>query len=404
MKRRIKIGFITLFYPPIGGGGEIYLKRMIEALDQFDLSLWTLSPGSETFSQPKDDHYDIEYYGDSPHIDYTTLGHWFEEHYQDIFATILSWVNRSNCDLLILNSPITYFDETRELVDKLREKCPVGSILHDVPGESFSKLMESYDKCEDWEQSLADTHHERIHISKAREFGVFASPFQIGTDFTIYNSAWAREFYDPEGEMKNIIFHPLVKQTDEEPELDLNPVDFTIVNPLPMKGGALFLALANFHFRNDKIRILGGGYNSAMLQLEPYLRPVSSGFYHGKMNGNIEVLDYVSNMSEIYRNTRVLLHPTRIEGYGMTAAEALLENCLVVTTDIPGVIEGVGNAALQMPYFATPQEWSDAISDMIKNREEWKTRIAERVRLLKDRQAREVVELERFLAHIVQDS
>ncbi len=377
---------------------------MIEALDQFDLYLWTTSPNGANTSQRNEEHCTIEFFGNSPRIDYRTLGQWFEENHKEIFTSILSWAEKSYCDLLILNSPITYFDKTKQLVEKLKEKCPVGSILHDVPGESFSKLLESYEKCEDWEQSLTETQNERIRISKEGGPGIFASPFQIGTDFTIYNSAWARKFYDPEGEKNNILFHPLIKQTNEQPELGLNPVDLTIVNPLPMKGGALFLALANYHFRNCTIRILAGGYNSAMLQLEPYLRPVSSGFYHGKISRNIEVLEYVSNMSEIYRNTKVLLHPTRIEGYGMTASEALLENCLVVTTDLPGIIEGVGNAALQMPYFASPQDWADGISNMIKNSEQWKPRIAERARFLETRQANEVAELEKYLTQIVQNN
>ena len=29
MQKRIKIGHVSLFYPPVGGGGEVYLERMI---------------------------------------------------------------------------------------------------------------------------------------------------------------------------------------------------------------------------------------------------------------------------------------------------------------------------------------------------------------------------------------
>jgi glycosyltransferase involved in cell wall biosynthesis len=104
------------------------------------------------------------------------------------------------------------------------------------------------------------------------------------------------------------------------------------------KGGALFLALARFHFRDLKIRILAGGYNSAMTKFEPFLFSMQNGFLPSSFPENLEVLGHVENMSEVYRDTNALLHPTRVDSYGMTAVEAVFENCLVATTDIPDVV------------------------------------------------------------------
>ena len=168
-----------------------------------------------------------------------------------------------------------------------------------------------------------------------------------------------------------------------------------------MKGAALFLVLANFYFRDYKIRILGGGYNSAMAKLEPFLSPVESGFYRAEPPNNLEVLGHVENMSEVYRNTKILLHPTRIEGYGMTAVEALLENRIVITTDIPGVVEGVGDAAIKMPYYATPQNWADTISSALENEDRWRDKIEKRAKFLIDRQTKEIADLEQYLEGFV---
>jgi len=240
-----------------------------------------------------------------------------------------------------------------------------------------------------------------MELARSENTGVLASPFCVEYDFSIYNSEWGKEFIDPYGEKENIILHPLISRTNELPELGLQPVDLTIVNPLPNKGGALFLALANFHFRNRKIRILAGGYNSAMPKMEPFLHSLENGLLESKIPDNIEVLGHIENMSEVYRNTEILLHPTRVDSYGMTALEAVFENCLVATTDIPGVVEGVGDAALKIPYFATPHDWAEKNSSTLEQKHLWSEKMSQRTAFIKNRQAEEVAALEQFLKTIV---
>ena len=250
------------------------------------------------------------------------MGDWFEEKHLEAFESILAWSKRIQLDLIIFNSPLIYFHQTKKLIRALKGGPKIGCIPHDIPGMSFSLLLDDYQETESWEESLDNIRPRFSKISKDENTQLPGSPFLFGNDFTIYNSEWIKEFYDPYSEKDSVIFHPIISRTNELPELGLEPVDLTIVNPLPMKGGALFLALANYHFRGHKIRILEGNYNSSMTTLKPYLTPVRSVLYQVELPDNIEVLGHVQNMSEVYRNTKILLHPTRIECFGMTAVEA----------------------------------------------------------------------------------
>lgn len=401
MRQKTKIGYISLFHPPDAGGGEIYLARMIHALESFDQYLWTTTPVEKISDGRFAEKCSVRSFASSPAMDYATIGKWFDKNHEKMFLDIDRWSKKIGLDLLIFNAPITYFDQVKPFIDSIKGDQPIGCILHDVPGQSFSILLNEFQKTESWEESLKKVRPQLYELATKEKDALYASPFSLKTDFTIYNSNWVKGFYDLKDERESFILHPLISRTNDLPELGLKPVDLTIVNPLPMKGAALFLALANFYFRDYKIRILGGGYNSAMAKLEPFLSPVESGFYRAEPPNNLEVLGHVENMSEVYRNTKILLHPTRIEGYGMTAVEALLENRIVITTDIPGVVEGVGDAAIKMPYYATPQNWADTISSALENEDRWRDKIEKRAKFLIDRQTKEIADLEQYLEGFV---
>lgn len=404
MHDKIKLGIVSLYYPPVGGGGEVYLDRLIHSLENIEKYLWTTSSDENHLKTSLDGVCTVECFGEPPEVDYSTMGDWFEEKHEALFESILAWSKRIQLDLIILNSPIIYFYQTKKLIRSLKGGPQIGCIPHDVPGKSFSLLLDDYQETESWEESLDNVRPRLLDISKDENTELPGSPFSFGNDFTIYNSEWIKEFYDPHSEKDSFIFHPIISRTNELPELGLEPVDLTIVNPLPMKGGALFIALANYHFRGHKIRILEGNYNSSMTTLEPYLTPVRSALYQAELPDNIEVLGHVQNMSEVYRNTKVLLQPTRIESFGMTAVEAVFENCIVATTDIPGIIEGVGDAALQFPYYATPQQWADKISSVLKIENHASDKMLKRKQFIQNRQREEIERLQQFLESMVLNS
>jgi glycosyltransferase involved in cell wall biosynthesis len=391
-----------MFFPPVGGGAEVYLGRLIKALgDNFDQYLWTTTPMDIVKAAGFGENCSIESFGSSTTIDSTILPDWIEKKYKEIAQSVTSWAQKIQCDLLILNTSFFYHAQFKSTIDSLKVAQPTGCIHHDIPSLPLSVLLDEYKKTENWEEALRIVTPQLIEISKCEQKGMYPSTFSLGTDFTIYNSEWTRGFFDPKKEKQSIIFHPLISRTHEHPKLGLKPVDFTIVNPLPTKGAVLFLALVLYHFRDQKFRILGGGYKSAMAKLEPFLCAENFGSNPRALPNNIEVLGHVQNMSEVYRNTKVLLQPSRLESYGMTSVEALFENCLVATTDIPGINEGVGEGALQMPYHSTPQEWADSISSALEHRDEWSEKISKRADFIQNRKTEQIAGLEQFLESMV---
>lgn len=401
MTERMRIGYISLFYPPMGGGAEIYLKRLIQAMRQSANHLWTMRPQNEDAHDRRDENCAIRFFGESPEINYETLEVWFDQNHSAIFSDILNWAKSTRCELVVVNSPITYFGQTRLLVQALRELCKVGCLIHDVPGQPFEGLLRSYRKTGSWERSLDQGRAELARFSRGDHTGSRSSPFRLETDFTIYNSRWVRNFYDPYKEKRCLVFHPIIERSNHHPRKGLTPVDLTIVNPLPMKGAVLFLALVNFYCQSRRIRVLGGGYNSAVSKMRPFLGGIQSGLFHGDIPENIDVQDTLQNMTEVYENTKVLLHPTRIEGFGMTPAEALLEQCRVITTDLPGIRESVGDAAVKMPYFADPTDWAKAIDAMLSGAVDLEEATRARAAHLKRRQRSELAELKTFFEETI---
>ncbi len=397
----MRIGYVSLFYPPVGGGAEIYLERLIQAMDLGENHLWTMRSESEAAQDRRYANCEIRFFGACPEVDYETLEGWFDRNHAAIITDVLGWAQRTCCDVILVNSPITYFRQTRQLIQALRERCTVGCIVHDVPAEPFEWMLQSYRQTGGWEQSLDAHRADLARFAKGRHVGSRTSPFRLGTDFTIYNSRWVRNFYDPYEEKPGLVLHPIIQRSDEHPEIGLTPVDLTIVNPLPMKGAVMFLALANFHCRDRTIRVLGGGYNSAVSKMRPFLGGIQSGLVQCEAPENIEMHGVLRNMTEVYRNTKVLLHPTRVEGFGMTPAEALLEGCLVITTELPGVRESVADAAVHMPYAADPADWAEAIDAMLDGAVDLEKAARTRAAYLQRRQRDELVGLETFLEETV---
>lgn len=68
--------------------------------------------------------------------------------------------------------------------------------------------------------------------------------------------------------------------------------------------------------------------------------------HHLKLEQNIRLLSGLSEaeLQWCYRNCRVLLAPSTIEGFGFPVAEALLAGCPIVCSDIPAFRELGGNA------------------------------------------------------------
>lgn len=68
------------------------------------------------------------------------------------------------------------------------------------------------------------------------------------------------------------------------------------------------------------------------------------------------------DLSSLYQNALALVIPSLMEGFGLPALEAMANRCLVLSSDIPGLKEVCGNAAL---YF-DPYNLNDIVQKMKK--------------------------------------
>jgi glycosyltransferase involved in cell wall biosynthesis len=81
-------------------------------------------------------------------------------------------------------------------------------------------------------------------------------------------------------------------------------------------------------------------------------------------------------VDRLYRGASVLLLPSRYEGFGFTALEAMARECPVLASDIPALREVSGDGALLLPL-DDRTAWSDSIRRVVtdpKTRDELRER------------------------------
>ena len=88
------------------------------------------------------------------------------------------------------------------------------------------------------------------------------------------------------------------------------------------------------------------------------------------LSGRIEIRRSVSDaeLDDLYRGACMLALPSRYEGFGFTALEAMSRSCPVLASDIPALREISGDAALLLPV-DDERAWSDAIRRVWSDRQ-----------------------------------
>jgi glycosyltransferase involved in cell wall biosynthesis len=75
-----------------------------------------------------------------------------------------------------------------------------------------------------------------------------------------------------------------------------------------------------------------------------------------------------AELDRMYRGASMLVLPSRYEGFGFTALEAMARGCPVLASDIPALREVSGDGALLLPV-ADEEAWSNAIRRVLSDRE-----------------------------------
>jgi glycosyltransferase involved in cell wall biosynthesis len=103
-----------------------------------------------------------------------------------------------------------------------------------------------------------------------------------------------------------------------------------------------------------------------------------------------------AEIESLYRGAEMLVLPSRYEGFGFTALEAMARDCPVLASDIPALREISGDGALLLPP-DDERAWTKAIRDVLRDhglREDLRRRGSETVaRYSWDATARAVCEL-----------
>ena len=183
---------------------------------------------------------------------------------------------------------------------------------------------------------VASTHNTRTSVVLG---------MRAPADLFVHNAAHTRDAligYAPRSE--HMVCHPIVRPAEYRAR---GPHDHvTIVGRSPAKGISALAALARKRPR-DRFLAVQGAYGRQVMVRRP----------------NVECHPHVEDMRGVYARTRVLIVPSAHESYGRVAVEAMCSGIPVLASDLPGLREACGNAAVYLSPSRHP-EWVKALADL----------------------------------------
>ena len=398
----MKVGIVSLWWLPHFGGGEVYAYRLARALRQRGIAVETITTSP---AAPDRDN------GDG---DVLRCGVVCEPRSMKAFRDYLQgpehaswcdrvvrWADERRFTHILCNAPLTrpgFSPAAPALFARLRATgATVGAIHHDLSPRTVSNVVAAYAEAGDWERTAEIVGHEQTDKVCSRGARAFhdasASPLYYEPAFVLSCSHWSVRFIDPLDQVPKFVLHPLLPPTSPEndaPAADLDPVTVSMINPLPQKGAQNMADVILFNRRDWTFRVLQGAWGQAFESFTPMIGDAQH-------TGRVTMLPYVRDIAAFYRATEVFMFPSRVEGYGMAPVEAMQAGTPVVATDYPAILEGVGEGARAVPYFADSGDWIDAIDEVLANRDLWRGKAAARVRALEAREAQELPALIAFL-------
>lgn len=176
--------------------------------------------------------------------------------------------------------------------------------------------------------------------------------------YIVYNSESAKDIlgYNHEG----IVVHPPVDYRYYDTKQDTEKNEFiTLINLDGNKGGDILMQIAE-RMPDKKFLGVKGSYSE----------PASTGQFT-KQPPNVKVVDNTPYIMEVYKQTRVLIMPSKFESWGRTATEAMCSGIPVICTKTPGLMENCGKAGNYIEDRDNIDEWVKAI-EKLDNEKEYK--------------------------------
>lgn len=161
----------------------------------------------------------------------------------------------------------------------------------------------------------------------------------------------------------------------EEYEVEPDPEGFiTMINPVAKKGFEVFLELVPRLPQERFLVVESWPLGEELAEVESRLAPFP----------NVRLLRRVADMREVYRQTRLLLVPSKYEEpAGRVVVEAQVSGIPVVASARGGLPEMVGDGGLLVAEHEDPEAWAAAVADVLADHH----RFAERARANARREA-----------------
>lgn len=175
------------------------------------------------------------------------------------------------------------------------------------------------------------------------------------TQFVVYNSEWTKQ--ELQYPHPSIILHPPTDYRYYDVTEDAWDGEYvTLINLDHNKGGHILKAIAE---RMPQIKFLGvkGSYSE----------PIKIGQITDQPH-NVRVINKQVDIRPYYRQTRILLMPSKYESWGRTATEAMCNGIPVIATKTPGLQENCGNAGIFVEDRDDIDAWVNAINRLTSER------------------------------------
>ena len=395
----MKVGIISLYWPPYFGGSERYVNRLAKFFNDKGVETWgiTATPSKEGMDNGIENVHRILIGDERIHQNN-------REACVKWYNLVLDHIKNNNYSHIMVNAPITLvgYHFTSKLFDGLSAipTLKYGIIHHDIGLRIRGGLVELYKECGDWEQSalLIEKEQQEYFTNKSRLFNeqdaywAFDSPLFFSPQFVIGNTHWSNRFIDPLNTTPKYVLHPIIEGNTSSNNGELTNVDITMVNPIYHKGRSYMADIINTYSHTWSYRVLMGAYGSGK---QEFLAMIKDSW--AKRDGRIDIVKYVEDISQAYNTTSLFICPSRYEGYGMVAVEPMLHSKPVIVHNYPAIIEAVGDAAYVLDWGCDSRDWEDAIEEILLDDEEWITKSKLRGEYLLNRQEEEIDGLIKFL-------
>lgn len=401
---KMKIGVVSIYWPPHFGGAEKYVHTMVKDLISQGVDAYGITA---TIKKPDMDNGIDNVFRVGVETDcWDEMGckKWFEE--------VVAHVADNNYTHIMVNSPLTraYYGYCEKLFDGLRNVCPdlkIGVVHHDLGLRTRLLLEQQYKLYGDWEIAANVVEKEQIKMFDNNSLFFtdkdahwsFDSPLYFEPDFLVGNTQWSNRFIDPLDTIPKFNLHPPLEDLELPVKTKLSKVNITMMNPLYHKGRSYMADFINDYNHKWTFRVLLGSYGG---DKEDFIRMIKDSW--AVRDGRVDILSYVEDIEDAYDSTDIFIYPSRYEGYGMAAVEPMFRGIPVLVQDYPAIREAVGDSAIVMPYETDSKEWIDTVEELLLDDDyylEFKNKGIEHRDFLFNRQEKEMKDLVKFLEDLI---